>query len=47
MYIKILFVSFLGGYMDSLQLLHGLKARDDEAFRMMVLTYGRPVYERL
>ena len=33
--------------MDSLQLLHGLKARDDEAFRMMVLTYGRPVYERL
>lgn len=33
--------------MDSLELLHGLQAHDDEAFRTIARTYGKSVYERL
>ena len=33
--------------MESRELLCRIKAGDDEAFRTMVLTYGKPVYLRL
>ena len=33
--------------MDSLELLYGLQAHDDEAFRTIARTYGKSVYERL
>ena len=33
--------------MESRELLCRIKAVDDEAFRTMVLTYGKPVYLRL